>query len=82
MQTTITIKRDGKEHPLTYAELLAAHQAFENRMVIDKLVEALAARMCDEDDEKAIKNDIDKYLDQNDISYADSILYRVEVVAV
>ena len=52
MNTKVIIKRDGKEYELTYAELLEAHQVFENRMVIDKLVEALAARMSDEDDEE------------------------------
>ena len=52
MNTKVIIERDGKEYELTYAELLEAHQVFENRMVVDKLVEALAARMSDEDDEE------------------------------
>lgn len=52
MNTKVIIERDGKEYELTYDELLMAHQVFENRMVIDKLVEALAARICDEDDEE------------------------------
>lgn len=35
MKTTLTITRDGKEYELTYAELLEAHQVFENRMVVE-----------------------------------------------
>lgn len=87
MNTRVIIKRDGKEYELTYGELLEAHQVFENRMVIDKLIEALAARMSDEDDEedaavigsigylyKAVEKAI-----ENDIDYfLDSYIYEYQ----
>ena len=87
MNMKVIIKRDGKEYELTYAELLEAHQVFENRMVIDKLVEALAARMCDEDDEEdaAIIGSIRYLYDavekaiENDIDkYLDSYIYEYQ----
>ena len=87
MNTKVIIERDGKEYELTYAELLEAHNVFENRIVVDKLIEALAARMSDEDDEEdaAVIGSIENLYEavekaiENDIDrYLDSYIYEYQ----
>lgn len=88
MTTKVIIERDGKEYELTYGELLMAHQVFENRMVFDKLVEALMARMSEEKDEKisasisSIENlseAIEKAIENDIDTYLDSYIYEYQM---
>lgn len=88
MTTKVIIERDGKEYELTYGELLIAHQVFENRMVFDKLIDALVARISDEKDEEisAVISSIENLSEtvenaiENDIdTYLDSYIYEYQM---
>lgn len=88
MTTKVIIERDGKGYELTYDELLLAHQVFENRMVFDKLIDALVARMSEEKNKEitsvinAIGNlseAVEKAIENDIDTYLDSYIYEYQM---